>query len=128
MLAEKIQVLVVDDSIDLATAIELTIDSEDDMCSVGTLHSADSLATEIADKSPNVVILDMTMPGKAPLDALREAAATYPQTKIIAYSGYDDAESVQRALDAGAAAYVSKNEDTEQLLDCLRRAAHSKSV
>ncbi|MGH7133372.1 MAG: response regulator, partial [Phycisphaerales bacterium] len=66
----------------------------------------------------DVVILDATMPGKDPIEAMRELASSYPEVKTIVYSGYNQPEFVDRVIDAGAWGSVSKHDNP----DCVIRA------
>src|SRR5689334_10017359 len=95
----KIRVLCVDDSPDLAEMLARCINAEFDMESVGCLHSADNLAGEVERSHADVVLLDMTMPGKDPVAALADLAlfVAYGRdpkvpaslvARVIAYSGY----------------------------------------
>ena len=117
---KKIRVLCVDDSRDITAMLKMVIDAEPDMVCVGCLASADNLIAEARRLSttpstpsptPLVIILDATMPGKNPLEAMRELAAAIPQVRTIIYSGHDDPGFVARAIDAGAWGCVSKREE-----------------
>ena len=123
-----IKVLCVDDSPDIARLMHMSIDAEPDLSSVGFLLTADDLVDEVARSKPNVVLLDLTMPGKSPLAALGELNEAHPETKTIVYSGYDDEESITRAVDSGAWGYVSKHHDLKAILDAIRRVAGGELV
>lgn len=78
-----IRVLCVDDSDDIARLLERSVSVQPDMTSVGRLHAADDLVTEVARTRPCVVLLDLTMPGKDPLLAVRELAETNAPARVV---------------------------------------------
>lgn len=121
-----IRVLCVDDNADLAEIYSSVIDAEDDMESVGVLGSADAMCDTIAEKSASVVLVDLTMPGKSPLDAIEEAASAHPECKVIVISGYDDAKTVSDALERGAWGFVSKHGEMETVLRAIRTVSNGK--
>jgi DNA-binding NarL/FixJ family response regulator len=126
----KIRVLLVDDHEDISAVLARCISAEPDMESAGTLNRADELATEVARSRADVVLLDMTMPGRDPLTALRELAAAQggePSVRVIAYSGHDDRESIEKARSAGACGYLSKDAEITVLLQAIRDAAAGKA-
>jgi two-component system, NarL family, response regulator DesR len=130
--ATKIRVLFVDDNQDLSTILRMVIDSEPDMRCVGSLASADTLVAEVRRlctqappptpdvATPLVVILDATMPGKDPLEAMRELAAALPQVRTIIYSGHDDPGFIERVIGAGAWGCVSKRHEPAAITRAVR--------
>ena len=114
------RVLCVDDNADVAELMRLAIDHETDMECVGCLGSADRLLDVAAETRADVVVLDATMPGRDPLDALREAHARLPAVRVLVYSGYDDQESVDRAIEAGVWGYLSKDAGPDRLVAAIR--------
>jgi DNA-binding NarL/FixJ family response regulator len=115
--------LCVDDDALLLTALSQVIDLEEDMRCVGCLASADGLADQVAATEADVILLDLTMPGRAPLDALTEVSRRFPGVATLICSGHHDTESIGRAMAAGAAGYVAKNGNIEQVLQAVRQSA-----
>jgi DNA-binding NarL/FixJ family response regulator len=74
------------------------------------------------ERRPDLVILDLSLPDANGLDLLRELRAANAATKILVFSMYEDAAFVARALEAGAAGYVTKNDDPDTLLDAVDKA------
>jgi two-component system response regulator NreC len=130
--ATKIRVLFVDDNQDLSTVLRMVIDAEPDMRCVGCLASADRLVAEVRRlctraptpnpeaATPLVVILDATMPGKDPFEAMSELATAFPQVPTIIYSGHDDPGFIDRASNAGAWGCVSKREEPDAVTRAVR--------
>ena len=124
----KIKVLCVDDSPDLARMIELRLGAEPDMTSVGRLESADDLLATCARATPDVVLIDLSMPGKPTLEAVAELAAAQPQARCIVFSGYDGPDNVDEAAKAGAWGYLSKHGEPDAVVDAVRRVAAGEVV
>ncbi len=124
----QIKVLCVDDSRDIAGLLDVAINAEAGMVSVGAVHDSGRIMDEVARHRPDIIILDLTMPGRDPLEALAEVNTAFPNTRTIVYSGYDDLESIDRAVEAGAWGYVSKHEDFKQVIDAIRKVADGELV
>lgn len=122
-MTKPISVLVVDDNADLMSMLATLVDGEPDMVCAGTLASADKLLDTIMEIKPDVVLLDLTMPGRDPLDAVAEASQRAPDSRIIVLSGYDDQTTMDRAVDEGAWAFVSKHGDMLNILRSIRTVA-----
>jgi DNA-binding NarL/FixJ family response regulator len=123
----KIRVLCVDDSADIPEMLGRCIAYEPDMESVGSLSHAGHLESEVETRRADVVLLDMNMPGRDPLEAMREllaaARARQKRVRVIAYSGSSDPRSESSAREAGACGYVNKDEEVPCVLAAIRAAA-----
>jgi len=75
------------------------------------------------EQQPTLVILDLNLPGIGGLEVLARLKAVDPDARILVLSMHDDQIHVTRALQAGAAGYVSKNASPEELLEAIRRVA-----
>lgn len=128
MQPSAITVLCVDDARDITLMFSHLINGEADMRCVGALQSADELLAEVERLRPDVVLLDLTMPGKDPLTALRELGARVPASRVIVYSGYDDTATVDSTLEAGAWGCVSKHSEPGAVLAAIRRVAAGEAV
>lgn len=126
--APVIKVLCVDDNLAVAGMFALSIAQERDMEHVGTLHRADGLGAAIAEKRPSVVLLDVSMPGRAPLEVLSEVSASFPDTRVIVCSGYEDTELISKAIEAGAWGYISKDSSPEEILRAIRDVSAGRIV
>jgi DNA-binding NarL/FixJ family response regulator len=123
MPAATIKVLCVDDSPKLAAALEKLISAEADMQSVGAIRQADELVPAVKTRAADVVLLDLTMPGRDPLDALQELTTECPAVRVIVFSGTGDSELAQRAIEAGAWGYTAKGSDAANILSAIRTVA-----
>lgn len=123
-----IRLLFVDDNHDLLEIFTLTVRQESGMELVGVLDGADRVMETVETHRPDVMLIDLTMAGKPPLDAVREAAERFPETRAIVYSGYDDPDTVDEAAQAGAWGFVSKHQDLPAVLGVVRRVAGGETV
>jgi CheY-like chemotaxis protein len=122
------RVIVVDDSGDIAKLLCEAVDLQPDLECVETLSSAEDLEQAVQRHSPDVVLLDLYMPGRDPLDAVRAVAACASSCRILVFTGYGDAEAAKAVLDAGAWGLVSKLAPREELFEALRRVAAGEMV
>lgn len=117
-----IRVLCADDQPDMRLLLQRLIDDQPDMTTVGALDTADELVEQVGARKPDVVVLDLTMPGRHPLEALRELSLREPKVRVLVMSGYDDPATVDSALDAGAWTLVSKHDEPRAVLKAIREA------
>jgi DNA-binding NarL/FixJ family response regulator len=121
-----IKVLCVDDCARLSAAMERLIGAQPDMRSVGTVCHANELVREVKGRAADIVVLDLTMPGRDPLSAIHELAAACPDVRVIVFSGASDATAVHRAMEAGAWGYASKGAAASTVLSAIRAAARGE--
>jgi len=124
----RTRVLCVDDSPDLVEMLARLVGGAPDMVSVGKLGSAERMAEEVVLRRADVVVLDLTMPGPAPLAAIGLLAELAPHCRVIAYSGYDDFETREAARVAGACELVSKHGEPADIIRAIRRVASRQGV
>lgn len=119
----RIGVMCVDDNRHLADALRLALDRDASFEWKGWLPVADALAAEVAARKPTVVLIDVDMPGVDPFAAAAEATRGVPETRMVVFSGHVRRDLIDRAVDAGAWGYVSKNDGEAAILDVIRRVA-----
>ena len=118
----RIRVLCVDDHVVISMAMRATIDASSDMCCVGCIDRADMMVETVAELKPDAVLLDLHMPGKEPMAAMRDLIHEHPDVAIIVFSGSDDNETRRTALMAGAWCYLLKGGSGQKILDAIRAA------
>ena len=102
---DQLRVMIVDDSLTVRTVFSRMIKQESDMCVVAAANSAETGLAELAIAEPDVLLLDLEMPGMGGLEALPKILAAAPDTKVLVISSLtsDGAEHTIRALSLGAA-------------------------
>ena len=123
---DRIRVLCVDDSTRLTEAWARFFRMQSDIELVGTLPSADELLETLERLRPQVVLMDLTMDGRDPLDAIASATRRHPEVRIIVCTGRTDAEELCRAVDAGAWGCINKGHGPAEILDAVRRVARGQ--
>jgi DNA-binding NarL/FixJ family response regulator len=121
--AEPIRVLCVDDNATVGEAIASKLQRVEGMSGIGWLGEAGALVQVVSAECPDIVVLDLDMPGMSPFSAMEELAQACPRTRVVVFSGHVRAELIDRAMEAGAWGYVSKNDGEENLVWAVREAA-----
>lgn len=119
-MADKLRVVVVDDYPRFRESIAEVLHVEPDIDVVGQGGTADEAIRLAAELLPDIVTLDISMPGGG-VAAARQIAVNCPVTKIVMLTFSDDKNDVTAALKAGARAYVLKDVRPRELVQILRR-------
>lgn len=123
-----IRVLIIDDHTLFRSGIKLLLERQQGFEVVGEAGDGLDGAKRAKKLKPDVVLLDLHMPGTSGLAAIPLLLEEAPQTQIIMLTVSEDAEDLLDALRAGARGYLLKNIETDFLLDSIRRAAAGESV
>ncbi len=116
----KIRVLIADDHELLREGVRLILVRQDDMEVVGEAADGKEAVDKVRQLSPDVVLMDIAMPGLGGLEATLEIKQFAPQTKVLVLTQYEDKEYVHRFLKAGASGFVLKKAAGHQLLSAIR--------
>jgi len=123
-----IGVLVVDDHPLFRGGVQSLLDSVPDMEVVAMAADGEAAVREATLGRPDVVLMDLTMPGMGGLEATRRIVRACPGTAVLTLSMLDDDESVLAAMRAGARGYVPKGAGQEELLAAIRSVAAGGAV
>ncbi len=118
-----IRVLLVDDQSVVRRALRVRFHLEPDLEVVGEASTGSEALSLAQTLSPDVVLMDIEMPGMDGIEATAALRRVVPQSVVVILSIYDDAQTRGRALAAGAAAFVEKRGATDTLLSAIRLAA-----
>jgi DNA-binding NarL/FixJ family response regulator len=122
-----ITVAIVDDHPVVLQGLEAMIDAEPDMAVVATAHDGLEAIRRILATRPDIVVMDVRMPGCDGVEAARQILAEHPAARIILLSGEQD-PSVVAALRAGAYGFLSKTSIAQGLVTGIRDAANGRPV
>ena len=125
--ANPIRVLCVDDNDLLADAIEMNLKLAGGFEWLGRLKSAGGLLKRCNHDAPDVVLLDIDMPGKDPFVALEQITESCPDVRVLMLTGLVRSDLIDRAIDAGAWGYISKN-DGLALIPAIKRVVSGEFV
>jgi DNA-binding NarL/FixJ family response regulator len=118
-----IRVLVVDDHAVVRSGLRRVVDAEKDMETVGEAASAERAVFEALEHKPDVVLLDVVMPGKSGIEGLPALLQASPETKVLVLSMQDDPQYVREAFEAGASGYVLKEAADTEVVGAVRAVA-----
>ena len=119
----QIKVLIADDHPLIIAGIRRTIEHVDDMEVVGEARTGAELTQLIERRQPDVVLMDLKMPGVAGVEVIERVGQRWPEIKTVVLSACDDRATIDAALLAGASAYVLKSAHTVDIASVLRQAS-----
>jgi two-component system, NarL family, invasion response regulator UvrY len=114
-----IRVLLVDDHAVVRMGFRLLLQSQAEMSVIAEAESGEIACQRYLELSPDVVVMDLAMPGMGGLEALRRIRAHHPQARVLALSAQDDPMHARRALREGALGFLSKRSAPEALIDAV---------
>ncbi|HJX14030.1 MAG TPA: response regulator transcription factor [Dehalococcoidales bacterium] len=123
----KIRVLIADDHAIVREGIRMILAAHEDIEVVGEAADGRETIAEVGKLEPDVVLMDIAMPGLGGLEATLEITKSNPKSKVLVLTQYDDSEYIYRFLRAGAAGYVLKKTVGSDLVSAIRSVAQGKS-
>jgi len=121
-------VLLVDDQALIRMGLRLVIDAEPDLDVVGEASDGAVAVEQVAALAPDVVLMDVRMPGTDGIEATRRIAAEHPTTRVLVLTTFDVDEYAFAALRSGASGFLLKSARPEELADAIRTVASGSSV
>ena len=118
-----IRVLVVDDHAVVRSGLRRVLDAEPNIETVGEAPSAERAVFEAMEHRPDVVLMDVVMPGKSGIDGTPALLRAVPDAKVLMLSMQDDPRYVREAFDAGASGYVLKEAADSEVVSAVRAVA-----
>jgi len=118
-----IRVMLVDDHAVVRTGFRLLLQSLPDVSVIAEAESGEVACQRYAELTPDVVVLDLAMPGMGGLEALKRIRARHPQARVLALSAHDDPMHARRALQEGALGFLSKRSAPEALIEAVTTVA-----
>jgi two-component system, NarL family, response regulator NreC len=119
----SIRVLVVDDHAVVRTGLRRVLDAEPDIETVGEAPNAERAVFEAMAHTPDVVLMDVVMPGKSGIEIIPTLQQNAPQARVLVLSMQDDPRYLREAFDAGASGYVLKEAADTEVVDAVRAVA-----
>ena len=115
-----IQVLLVDDQKMIREGLKALIKVEDDIEIIGVAENGEHAVKQVEALSPDVVLMDMEMPGMNGMEATKIICQKFPDVKVLVLSTFDTQEYVARSLSSGAMGYLLKGTPAKELTDAIR--------
>ena len=123
-----VTVLVVDDHDLLREGVVGTLGQIDDIEVVGEASSGPEAVELVASLSPDVVVMDLVMPGGNGLDAIKTISSEHPDTKVLALTSFTEGALVRRAIEAGATSFLFKTVEVGDFANAVRMTAAGQST
>jgi DNA-binding NarL/FixJ family response regulator len=125
---DRIKVFVADDHELVRYALRTVLEAEGDMQVVGEAGSCEEVVTMCATLCPDVLVLDMRMPGEGGVGVCRKVRAACPSTAVLVLTSFDGDEELFGALSAGACGYLLKDTRPERIVHAIRLVSDGEAV
>jgi two-component system response regulator NreC len=125
-MAEAIEILLVDDHAMFRAGIRALIEAEERMKVVGEASSGDEAVDRVRELKPDIVIMDLAMPGSNGLEATRRISALELNTSVLVLTVHAEEEYLVPVVEAGASGYLTKTSADTDLLEAIRVVARGQ--
>ena len=125
---ERIHILIVDDHPVFRFGLRALCLAEPDLELVGEAQTGEEAISRAAALQPDVVVMDLNMPGLNGVEATRRIVATSPHIGVLVVTMFEDDDSVFAAMRAGARGYLLKGADREEMLLAIRAVARGEAI
>src|SRR5438270_12683314 len=123
-----IRVVVADDHLVVREGLRLILEGQDEFTLVGDAADGATAVALVADLQPDVVLVDLRMPGMGGLEAVSQIHRAWPRVALVILTTYNDDELMLQALQAGARGYLIKDTTRETLFQAIRAAARGETL
>ena len=125
---DSIRIVIADDHRAFAEALAATMKMEDDLSIVAVVHDGEAAVEVALRKEPDVVVMDLQMPGVDGIAATRRIKEVHPGTHVVILSASEGEHERARALDAGAEGYLSKERSVKDVTASVRDVSKGKAL
>ncbi|MEO6970846.1 MAG: response regulator transcription factor [Chthoniobacterales bacterium] len=119
--AHKSRVLIIDDHAMVREGVAQIIEQAEDLCVFCSASTANEGLEKVRKLKPDLVLVDITLPGKNGVEFIKDARALRPDLLILAMSMHDESLYAERVLRAGGRGYIRKQEGGDKLIEAMRR-------
>ena len=122
----QIKILLVDDHAVVRMGFKMLIEAEDDITVIGEAESGEGAIKLFQELNPDIIVMDITMPGIGGIEAIDRIMAKDKNTKILVLSAHEDSVHPKRVLNAGAMGYLTKRSAAEELIKAIKSIHQGK--
>ena len=122
----QIKILLVDDHAVVRMGFKMLIEAEDDITVIGEAESGEGAIKLFHELKPDIIVMDITMPGIGGIEAIDRIMAKDKNTKILVLSAHEDSVHPKRVLNAGAMGYLTKRSAAEELIKAIKSIHQGK--
>lgn len=119
----RYEVLVADDHAIIRDGLRQILSDTDDFLVVGEASNGNMVLEKIREREWDVVLLDLSMPGRSGVELIKLIKSERPKTRILVFSMHPEEQYAVRAIRAGASGYLSKESDSDWLVPAMRKVA-----
>lgn len=127
MILRTMKILLCDDQAVIRDGLEMLLNLEKDIQVVATAQDGAEALELAAQQAPDLVLMDLKMPGVNGIEATRQIRARFPSIKVLVLTTYDDDEWVFDAIRAGASGYLLKDTPREKIIEAVRGTVAGRS-
>lgn len=121
------RVVLFEDNINLRESLSMYLSASDDIWMVGAYPDAKDAVAIVKKTKPDVILMDIEMPGKTGIQALSEIKAVFPDAKVLIQTVFEDEDKVFQAICLGASGYILKTPDPEKYVTAIKEVGHGGS-
>lgn len=122
-MSAHIRIMLVDDHAVVRAGYRFLLENVEDIEVVAEAASGEDALARFDQVDPDVLVIDLTMPGIGGMETIRQLRARRPDAKVLVFSMHENGALVEHALQAGVSGYISKNSSPESLVTAVRRIA-----
>ncbi len=116
----KTKVVIYEDNPDLLFTLSKMIDSYDDFELMGAFSNANNVLIDVELRNPDVILMDIDLPGTSGKDALKQIKAKHPGIDIIMLTVFDDNENIFESIQSGASGYLLKSTSSVKIIEAIK--------
>jgi len=124
---KPLRIILVDDHAVVRMGYKRLLENDPDIEVIAELESGEEANQQARELNPDVMVMDLSMPGMGGLEAIRRIKAKNPEIRILVFTMHDNVSFVEHAMDAGASGYITKNNAPNVLIQAVRQIASGET-
>lgn len=123
MTDKPLRIILVDDHAIVRTGYRLLLENDPGIEVIAELENGEQANQQARELNPDVIVMDLSMPGMGGLEAIRRIKARSPEIKMLVFTMHDNVSFVEHAMEAGASGYITKNNAPNVLVQAVHQIA-----